>query len=161
MEAHPHRVVVVGGGFAGLAAVRALKKAPVEVTLIDRSNHHLFQPLLYQVATGGLSPADISAPLRAILRRQRNVTVVMDRAVEVDVEEKRVVLEDGELAYDTLIVAAGVRHSYFGRDAWVARAPGLKTVEDATDLRGRILSAFESAERQKDPSEASRWLTEV
>ena len=156
-----HRVVIIGGGFAGLAAARALKRAPVEVTLVDRSNHHLFQPLLYQVATGGLSPADISAPLRGILRRQRNVRVVMEEAVDFEVEERRALLAHGELPYETLIVAVGVRHSYFGNSSWEAWAPGLKTVEDATAIRSRVLRAFEQAERATDPAERLALLTFV
>lgn len=154
-------MVILGGGFAGLNAARALRRAPVEVTLIDRRNYHLFQPLLYQVATGGLSPAEISAPLRAVLKRQRNVTVAMAEVVDLDPMARRVILADGRLEYDTLIVATGVRHHYFGHDEWRRRAPGLKTIEDATEIRARILSAFERAERESDPDRRQALLTFV
>ena len=157
-----HRVVIVGGGFAGLSAAKALRKAPVEVVVIDRRNFHLFQPLLYQVATGGLSPADISTPIRALLRRQKNARVVLGEVQSVDVAEQTVCLSDGErVSYDTLVVAVGARPSYFGRNEWAANAPALKTVEDATEVRRRILSAFEAAERVSDPEERRAWLTFV
>jgi NADH dehydrogenase len=156
-----HRVVIVGGGFGGLQAARSLKRAPVQVTLIDRRNFHLFQPLLYQVATGGLSPANIAAPLRSVLRRQKNVEVILGDAVDIDVAGRRVILSDGEVPYDTLIVAAGATHSYFGRDEWAALAPGLKTVEDATEIRRRILLAFEAAEREPDAKRREAWMTFV
>lgn len=160
-----HRVVVIGGGFGGLAAVQALAKAPVDVTLIDRRNFHLFQPLLYQVATGGLSPANIAAPLRAILKRQRNARVLMGEVVAIDAAGRRVLLADGaSVPYDSLIVAAGMRDAYFGHDEWAASAPGLKTVEDAVEMRRRIFSAFEAAERAADAAdlaEVRRWLTFV
>src|SRR5438270_11975945 len=145
-----HRVVIVGGGFGGLHAALALKKAPVEVTLLDRRNFHLFQPLLYQVATGALSPANIAAPLRAVLKRQQNTEVLLAEAVDIDVANHQVVLSDGAVAYDTLIVATGSRHHYFGHPQWENDAPGLKTVEDATEIRRRILLAFEAAERELD-----------
>ncbi len=139
------RVVIIGGGFAGLTAAQRLKRADVEITLIDRTNHHLFQPLLYQVATGGLSPADIAAPIRYILRRQRNVRVVQD--VVVSVQPGSVVTKSGSIPFDTLIVATGATHHYFGNDGWEEHAPGLKTLPDATRLRATILEAFERAER--------------
>ena len=155
----PHRVVVIGGGFGGLHVVRGLKRAPVELTLVDRHNYHLFQPLLYQVATGGLSPADIAAPLRAVFGRQANVQVLLAEAVDVDAAGRRLILRDGELPYDTLVIAAGVTHHYFGHDGWAALAPGLKTVEDATRMRARLLRAFEQAERESDAAVRRRLLT--
>ena len=139
------KVVIVGGGFAGLTAAQSLKSADVEITLIDRTNHHLFQPLLYQVATGGLSPADIASPIRYILRRQKNTRVIEDTVQAVT--EHAVVADGGEVPYDVLIVATGATHHYFGNDAWEDHAPGLKTLPDATRLRARILEAFEAAER--------------
>lgn len=157
-----HRVVIVGGGFGGLSTARTLRKTPVHVTLIDRRNFHLFQPLLYQVATGGLSPANIASPLRAILKRQKNVNVVMEEVVEFDVAGREVVLRDGvRIGYDSLIVAAGARYNYFGHPEWEQFAPSLKTVEDATTIRGRILTAFEEAERETDPVLRKAWLTFV
>jgi NADH dehydrogenase len=156
-----HKVVIIGGGFGGLSAARRLRHAPVDVTLLDRRNHHLFQPLLYQVATGGLSPANIAVPLRAILKRQSNTRVWLAEAVDVDVARKQVILSDGRLGYDTLVVAAGARHHYFGHDEWEQYAPGLKTIEDATEIRGRILFAFEAAEREADPDHRRAWLTFV
>ena len=156
-----HRVVIVGGGFGGLAAARALKRSPVEVTLIDKRNFHLFQPLLYQVATGALSPANISAPLRWILRRQKNARVLLGEVVDIDVQGRQVVLEDRSVPFDSLIVAAGARHSYFGADEWEPFAPGLKTVEDATDIRRRLLLAFEAAELEDDPELRAAWMTFV
>ncbi len=146
-----HRVVILGGGFAGLHAAQWLRRAPVDVTLVDRRNFHLFQPLLYQVATGGLSPGDISSPIRRALRKQRNARVLLGEAVGLDAQRQRVVLRDGErLGYDTLVVATGARHHYFGNENWARRAPGLKTIEDATEIRRRILLAFEHAERERD-----------
>ena len=147
-----HRVVILGGGFGGLSAAHKLKHAPVEVTLLDRCNYHLFQPLLYQVATGSLSPANIAAPLRQILRRQKNTKVLLAEAVNIDVANRRVILSDGAEPYDTLVVATGSTHQYFGHDEWEQFAPGLKTVEDATAMRRRILLAFEAAEREPDPA---------
>jgi NADH dehydrogenase len=154
-----HRVVIVGGGFGGLAAAQELRRAPVEVTLVDRQNYHLFQPLLYQVATGGLSPANIATPLRSILHRQANIEVILGEVVAVDAEQKRVVLCDGELPFDSLILATGARHHYFGNEQFAAAAPGLKTIEDATEIRRRILTAFETAERLDDPQAIAAWLT--
>lgn len=157
-----HRVVIVGGGFAGLNAARGLQGAPVDLTLVDRRNFHLFQPLLYQVATGGLSPADISAPLREVLKRNGNATVLLDEAVDVDPGARHLVLErTGAVPYDSLIIAAGVRHHYFGNPQWEERAPGLKSVEDATTIRGRILQAFEDAELAETDDERRRLLTFV
>lgn len=155
------RVVVVGGGFGGLSLVRALRDAAVEVTLVDRRNFHLFQPLLYQVATGGLSPANIATPLRALFKRQRNVRVLLAEATGADVAGRRLLLSDGELPYDLLVVATGARHSYFGRLEWEGRAPGLKTLEDATTIRARVLAAFEAAEREEDPARRRERLTFV
>ncbi|MFN8642412.1 MAG: NAD(P)/FAD-dependent oxidoreductase [Candidatus Binatia bacterium] len=155
------RVVIVGGGFGGLYAARHLGRVPVQVTLIDRRNFHLFQPLLYQVATGGLSPGEIASPLRSVVRRQKNTTVLLGDVVDVDVEGRRVVLSDGQVWYDELIVATGATHHYFGHDEWAAQAPGLKTIEDATEIRRRILLAFETAERETDPVRREAWLTFV
>jgi NADH dehydrogenase len=155
------RVVVVGGGFGGLRAVRALRRAPVNVSLVDRRNYHLFQPLLYQVATGELSPANIAAPLRALVARQRNAQVLLAEVADFDVHRRRALLVDGELAYDTLVVAAGASHSYFGHPEWEPLAPGLKTVEDATEIRARVLTAFEIAERLGGGPAAEPWLTFV
>ncbi len=157
-----HRVVIVGGGFGGLYAAKALGNARgIAVTLIDRRNFHLFQPLLYQVATVGLSPGDIASPLRGVLRRYKNITVLMAEVTGFDLERQVVRLADGEIPYDTLIVAAGSRHSYFGNDRWEAVAPGLKTIEDALDIRRRIFLAFEAAEREEDPEARKAWLTFV
>src|SRR5580704_8297947 len=146
-------VVIIGGGFGGLTAARALRHLPVRVTLIDRRNYHLFQPLLYQVATAGLSPADIASPIRAILRRQRNITVLLGKVGGIDVAGKAVLLEEKRIAYDQLIVATGARHGYFSHDEWEQFAPGLKKIEDATHIRGRILLAFELAENTSDETE--------
>ena len=157
----PH-VVIIGGGFAGLDAARTLANAAVRVTLLDRHNHHVFQPLLYQVATAALSPADIASPIRWVLRRQRNVTVLLARVRDVDVAGKRVLFDDGdEIAYDFLLVATGAAHSYFGHDEWAERAPGLKTLDDALEIRRRVLLAFEAAERESDPAVQRRMLTFV
>ncbi|MBZ0289964.1 MAG: NAD(P)/FAD-dependent oxidoreductase [Anaerolineae bacterium] len=156
-----HHVVIVGGGFGGLHAALTLKHAPVHVTLVDRRNFHLFQPLLYQVATGALSPANIAAPLRDVLKTQKNTEVLLGEAVDIDVKSRKVILSDGEVSYDTLILAVGVRHHYFGNDQWEAAAPGLKTIEDATEIRRRVLLAFEAAERETDPAEVQKWLTFV
>ena len=160
-QQQPHRVVIVGGGFGGLYAARALRSAPVAVTLIDRRNFHLFQPLLYQVATGGLSPGDIASPLRAVLARQKNCAVVQAEVVDVDPRRRRVVLRDGVVPYDTLILAPGVRHHYFGHDAWEESAPGLKSIEEALTIRRRIFLAFETAEREGDPARRAAWMTFV
>ncbi|MFN3513749.1 MAG: NAD(P)/FAD-dependent oxidoreductase [Phenylobacterium sp.] len=145
-EAGRPRVVVLGAGFGGMEAVRALARAPAEVILVDRRNHHLFQPLLYQVATAALSPAEIAWPIRHVFRREKNIRVVMARALSVDLAARRVKTTGGEVAYDQLIVATGAAHSYFGKPEWEAFAPGLKTLEDATAIRRRVLSAFEKAE---------------
>lgn len=153
-----HRVVIVGGGFAGMNAAMSLKRAPVDVILIDRRNFHLFQPLLYQVATGGLSPANIAAPLRWILSRQKNCEVMLSEVVGFDLDQQRVLTTHGDVPYDTLIVAAGSRHSYFGNDEWAQYAPGLKTIEDATDIRRRVYSAFEQAETEQNPEERRALL---
>jgi NADH dehydrogenase len=160
MGVRPH-VVIVGGGFGGLAAARGLARAPVDVTLVDRKNHHLFQPLLYQVAAAGLSPAEIAYPIRRILRRQANARVVLAEATSVDGAGRRLVLVDGGLAYDCLVLATGATHSYFGRPEWERHAPGLKTLEDALEIRRRALLAFEAAEREADPEARRRWLTFV
>ncbi len=156
-----HEVVVIGGGFGGLNAVQGLKDADVHVTLVDRRNFHLFQPLLYQVATAALSPGDIASPLRVIFRRQSNVSVLLGEVTGFDLAGRRVLLQDGELPYDTLVVATGSRHAYFGHDAWERYAPGLKTVEDALDIRRRIFTAYEAAERETDPQRRRAWLTFV
>jgi NADH dehydrogenase len=156
-----HRVVIIGGGFGGLYAAQALRRAPVQVTLVDRRNFHLFQPLLYQVATGGLSPANIAAPLRAVLRRQRNTTVLLGEVVDFDLERREVILTGGRLGYDSLIVATGATHHYFGHSEWEKFAPGLKTIEDATTIRRRVLSAFEEAERTDDDELRRALLTFV
>jgi NADH:ubiquinone reductase (H+-translocating) len=155
------RVVIVGGGFGGLNAARAMRREPVDVTLIDRRNFHLFQPLLYQVATGGLSPGEIASPLRHVLRRNKNTEVLLAEVMDLDPANRRVILRDGEAGYDTLIVAAGASHSYFGNDQWLPLAPGLKTIEDATEIRRRILLAFEKAEREPDEGARRAWLTFV
>jgi len=155
------RVVIIGGGFGGLAAARGLRKVDVDVTLVDRRNHHLFQPLLYQVATGELSPANIASPLRGILRKQKNCRVLLGDVTGFDLETHKLHLEEGELEFDTLVVAAGARHSYFGNDAWEEHAPGLKSIEDATEIRKRILLAFEAAERECDVAKVREWLTFV
>lgn len=155
----PHQVVIVGGGFGGLNAAQSLRQASIQVTLLDRRNFHLFQPLLYQVATGALSPANIAAPLRSILRHRSNVTVLLGEVIGINAVGRRVVLADTEIGYDTLIIAAGVRHHYFGNDPWEQLAPGLKTIEDATDIRRRVLLAFENAERELDPEKQRVWLT--
>lgn len=158
--ATPH-VVILGGGFGGLSAARALAKAPVRVTLLDRQNHHLFQPLLYQVATAALNPGEIAAPIRHVLRRQRNCTVLLAEAASIDAKARKVILVDGELSYDFLIVATGATHSYFGHDEWARRAPGLKSLEDAVEIRQRFLLAFEAAEREPDEERRRALLTFV
>jgi NADH dehydrogenase len=157
----PPHVVIVGGGFGGLTAAQALARAPVQLTLLDRRNHHVFQPLLYQVATAGLSPTDIAAPLRRILRAQANTTVLLGEVLRVDTAARKVVLTDGQVSYDYLILATGATHSYFGNHDWALHAPGLKTLEDATVILRRILLAFEKAEREADPERRRRFLTFV
>jgi len=159
--ADPNKVVILGGGFGGLTAAQSLKNAPVQVTLVDRCNYHLFQPLLYQVATGSLSPANVAGPLRQVLRKQKNTQVLLGEAVHIDAANRRVILSDGALEYDTLIVATGATHSYFGHDEWEQFAPGLKNLDDATAMRGRILLAFEAAEREHDPEKLRAWMTFV
>ena len=154
-------MVIVGGGFAGLSTARALSDVPVRITLLDRRNHHCFQPLLYQVATAGLSAPNIAAPLRHILRRQRNVTVLLGEATGADLRRSVLHLADGELPYDSLVVASGATHSYFGHPEWARDAPGLKTLEDAVEIRRRVLLAFERAEREEDPARQKVWLTFV
>ena len=157
-----HRVIILGGGFGGLAAAKNLKRAPVEVTLIDRRNFHLFQPLMYQIATGSLSPGDIAAPLRSVLSKQKNTQVLLGEAVDVDPDAKRVILRDGAcFEYDSLIVATGSQTSYYGNDSWREWAPSLKSVEEATAIRHKILYAFERAERAVTEVEARAWLTFV
>ncbi len=156
----PH-VVIIGGGFAGLDAARALAGAPLTVTLLDRRNHHVFQPLLYQVATAALSPGDIASPIRWILRRQQNVEVFLADVVAVDPSQRTVTTDGGTLSYDYLIVATGATHAYFGHDNWEPRAPGLKTLDDALEMRRRVLLAFEAAEREPDPAAQQRLLTFV
>lgn len=157
----PHHVVIVGGGFGGLYAAKSLGQVPVQVTLVDKRNFHLFQPLLYQVATGSVSPADISSPLRGILTRNSNVKTLLDEVVDVDPDHQTLILKGGVLSYDTLIMATGVSHHYFGNDQWREIAPGLKTVEDALEMRRRIFSAFEAAESEADPERRQAWLTFV
>ncbi len=156
-----HRIVILGGGFAGLYCARALKKVKASVTIVDKRNHHLFQPLLYQVATGGLSPGDIAEPIRNIVRRQKNADVLLGEVESVDVERQVVCLTDGEVAYDTLIVCTGLQNQYFGNDQWEALAPGLKSLEDAVTIRRRFLMAFERAEREPDPERRRSLLTFV
>lgn len=156
------KVVVIGGGFGGLYTAKALNNDPVQVTLIDKRNFHLFQPLLYQVATGTLSPADISSPLRLVLRHHKNAQVLLDEAIDIDPEQKKVILRDHEpVDYDTLVIATGVSHHYFGNDHWQFLAPGLKTIEDAIEIRRRIFMAFEAAEKETDPQKREAWLTFV
>jgi len=160
--AKPHRVVIVGAGFGGLEAAFGLAGAPVEITLIDRRNHHLFQPLLYQVATASLATSEIAWPIRYLLRDRKEVTTLFATVIGIDAKDKRVLLEDGDaIPYDTLVLATGARHAYFGHDEWEPFAPGLKTLEDATTLRRRILVAFERAERENDPAKRAALLTFV
>ncbi len=156
----PH-VVIVGGGFGGLNAVRALRRAKADITLVDRRNHHLFQPLLYQVATGGLAPSQIAYPIRAIVRRQRNTRVLLDEVLSVDVAAQELILREGKISYDYLILAAGAEDSYFGHDDWERNAPGLKSLEDALEIRRRILLAFERAERETSAVRRAMLLTFV
>ncbi len=153
------RIVIVGAGFAGLAVAQGLRRESVDITLVDRQNHHLFQPLLYQVATAGLSPADIAWPVRHLMRRQANARVLMGEVTSIDPERRVVILDAGPIAYDFLVLATGATHGYFGRDEWAAHAPGLKTLDDATAIRRRILLAFERAEMASSPEECARLLT--
>ena len=155
------RVVILGGGFGGLNAAKALRKEPVRVVLLDRRNHHLFQPLLYQVATAALNPSDIATPIRRILRHQENTEVFLGDATAVDVPGRRVVLADGVVPYDFLVIATGATHAYFGHPEWEPDAPGLKTLEDAVEIRRRVLLAYEAAEREDDPARRQDWLTFV
>src|ERR1700752_5186264 len=166
MAEHPHTVIIVGGGFGGLGAAKALRNAPVRVILIDRSNHHLFQPLLYQVATAVLAPGQIASPIRNILRDQSNVTVIMGEVTGVNKEERQVFVSDVDrtgipLSYDSLILATGAQHSYFGHDEFERYAPGLKSLADAVAVRNKVLSAFEQAEAEEDPSRHRDLLTFV
>ena len=158
---NPPHVVIVGAGFGGLYAARALNNAPVRITVVDRRNHHLFQPLLYQVATAGLSPGEIAYPIRAVLGRQRNAQVLLAEVTAVNVQRRKVILRDGELDYDFLVLATGAGHSYFGHNEWEPWAPGLKTLEDALEIRRRILLAFEKAERETDDGRRQALLTFV
>ena len=161
MPGAPPHIVILGGGFAGLAATRALARERARITLVDRHNHHLFQPLLYQVATAGLSAPSIAAPLRQILRHQRNVTVLMDEVAGIDLAQRRVQLTRERLDYDWLLVATGAAHAYFGHDDWAADAPGLKSLDDALAIRRRVLTAFERAEQEDDPVRRQAWLNFV
>jgi NADH dehydrogenase len=158
-----HRAVIIGSGFAGLFAAKALRRAPVEVVVVDRTNHHLFQPLLYQVATGVLSEGDIAPPIRDVLRHQRNARVVLGEVVDVDLDARELTIDtlerEDKLSYDSLIVATGASQSYFGHDEYALHAPGMKTVDDALELRGRIFGAFEMAELEPDPAARASWLT--
>ncbi|MFZ2492432.1 MAG: NAD(P)/FAD-dependent oxidoreductase, partial [Thermoanaerobaculia bacterium] len=160
MVSTPH-VVIIGAGFGGLYAARGLAKANVRITIVDRQNYHLFQPLLYQVATAGLNPSDIAMPIRAIVRKQKNTTVLLADVRSIDVTNRRVLLDEGELKYDYLVLATGATHSYFGHPEWAAFAPGLKTIDDALEIRRRVLLAFEAAERENDPEAQKAWLTFV
>jgi NADH:ubiquinone reductase (H+-translocating) len=155
------QVVIIGGGFGGINAARALRRADVDVTVIDRRNHHLFQPLLYQVATAALNPSDIAYPIRSVLRRQRNARVLLADAARVDTAARQVEIDGGAIGYDYLIVATGATHSYFGHGEWERLAPGLKTIEDAVDIRRRVFLAYEAAEREPDPALRTEWLTFV
>jgi NADH:ubiquinone reductase (H+-translocating) len=160
MPSKPH-IVIAGAGFAGLYAAMSLKHAAARITVVDRRNHHLFQPLLYQVAMAALNPSDIAAPIRAILRHQRNCVVLLADVVSVDTASKRLTLDEGTLDYDYLVLATGATHSYFGKDEWSEQAPGLKTIEDALEIRRRVLLAYEAAERETDEARRREWLTFV
>ncbi len=153
------QVVIIGGGFGGLYAAKAMRRLPVRLTVVDRYNYHLFQPLLYQVATGGLSPGDIASPLRGIVGQQKNTWVLQANVVDIDPVARQVILTDGALPYDVLVVATGVRHSYFGHEEWSDDAPGLKTIDDALEIRRRVFTAFEKAERESDPAQRQMWQT--
>jgi NADH dehydrogenase len=154
-----HHVVIIGGGFGGLYAAKALRHVPVRVTLIDKRNFHLFQPLLYQVATGGLSPGDIAHPLRSVFARDRHISVMLAEVIDINVAQQTVILRDGSLTYDTLVIATGASHQYFGHDEWEPQAPGLKTIENALEIRRRIFLAFEAAEREADPTKRRALMT--
>ncbi len=156
-----HRIVILGGGFGGLYAAKSLKRAPIDLTILDRRNFHLFQPLLYQVATGALSPGEIASPLRSILNRQKNTRVLLGEAIDLDAAGRRLICDIGPIEYDTLIVATGARNNYFRNPEWERDAPGLKTVEEATAIRHKILYAFEAAEREGDAERRREWLTFV
>src|SRR5258706_459262 len=158
---HRPHVVIIGAGFGGVSAARALAKAPVRITLLDRRIHQLFQPLLYQVATAALNPSDIAYPIRAALAKQKNARVLLAEAKTIDVDKRTITLDDGELHYDFLIVATGATHSYFGNDAWAPLAPGLKSIEDALEMRRRIFLAYEAAEHESNPVAQREWLTFV
>jgi NADH dehydrogenase len=160
-ETKIQRIVIIGGGFGGLHAAKGLRNSPFHVTLIDKRNFHLFQPLLYQVATGGLSPGDIASPLRAVFHRYKNIHVIMAEVVDIDTHNRKVILKDGEVEYDILIVSAGSSHHYFGNKTWAGIAPGLKTIEDAIAIRHRVLQAFEIADRETDPQKKQDMLTFV
>lgn len=157
----PRHVVIIGGGFAGIYAARKLANAPVRITLIDKENHHLFQPLLYQVATAALNPSDIASPIRSILRGQRNATVILGDVTKIDRERRSVSVNHREIRFDYLMVATGATHSYFGNDAWQDLAPGLKTIDDALEIRRRVLLAYEAAEQESDPEKRRAWMTFV
>jgi NADH dehydrogenase len=156
-----HRVLILGGGFGGLYAAKALRRAKVEVTLVDRRNFHLFQPLLYQVATGSLSPGEIASPLRSVLRNQKNAKVLLGDAIDLDPANRELILSDGVVPYDTLVVATGAQNAFFGHNDWQKIAPGLKSIEDATTIRRNVLYAFEEAEKEPDPNIRRTWLTFV
>ena len=155
------RIIIVGAGFGGLSAAMALANSDFSITVVDRHNYHLFQPLLYQVATAALSPADIASPIRGIMRRQTNVNVILANVSGVDLDRREVIAEDHRIGFNTLIIATGAQHAYFGHDEWASFAPGLKTIDDATHLRRRILLAFEKAETETDPQERRRLLNFV
>src|SRR5215813_7779841 len=161
MDRNLPQVVIIGAGFGGLTTAQSLKRAPAQVTVVDRTNHHLFQPLLYQVAMAGLSPADIAAPIRSVLRKQKNVTVLLDEAVGVNFTDQTVKLRDSELKYDYLVLATGGRTSYFGHDEWEKFAPGLKDLDEAVEIRRRVLLAFEAAEKETDPERRRELMTFV
>ena len=161
MDGSRPRVVIVGGGFGGLQCAKALKHAPIEITLIDRTNHHCFQPLLYQVATAALNPSDIAYPIRSVVSHQKNTNVILGEVSAIDVDRKVVKMNDGEIAYDYLIVATGATHSYFNHPDWERNAPGLKTIEDALEIRRRVLLAFEAAEKETNADAQQAWLTFV
>jgi NADH dehydrogenase len=156
----PH-IVIIGGGFGGLYTAKSLRHQPVDITLIDRQNYHLFQPLLYQVATGGNSPGDIASPLRAVFSKQKNTRVIQANVVDLDTNNKQIILQDGTINYDILVIATGVHHHYFGNEQWETHAPGLKTIADALNMRRRIFLAFEAAERETDPELRQAWMTFV